>query len=211
MQAARSDSLLLNQKLTAGMARLLLTSRRDFHYRRSPMKNLPSMASLLCLLALSMPACKTITDLPIGTHLAENFEPSKFEGTWYQIARVPNKAEAGITNVKTSYVRQPDGRWQVADLGWKNEYGRWVSRTKLSLNRQDTEPGTFLFRFNEPRHVLALDPTFKYAIVSGSNLKLLWILARTPEPNPEAVQLMLEQAQGMGFPLEEITFLPVQK
>ena len=193
------------------MDRFLLTSRRNLSNRRSPMKNLPSMAPLLCLLALSMPACKTITDLPIGTHLAENFNASKFEGTWYQIARVPNEAEAGITNVKTSYLRQPDGCWQVSDLGWKNEYGRWVSRTKVSLNRPDTEPGTFLFRFNEPRHVLAIDPTFKYAIVSGSNLKLLWILSRTPDPNPGTVQQMLEQAQDMGFPLEEITFLPVQK
>ncbi len=193
------------------MDRFSLISHKDLRERRPLMKNLPAMARLLCLLALSMPACKTITDLPIGTHLAENFDASKFEGTWYQIARVPNKAEAGITNVKTSYLRQPDGCWKVSDLGWKNEYGRWVSRTKVSLNRQDTEPGTFLFKFNEPRHVLAIDPTFKYAIVSGSNLKLLWILSRTPEPNAETVQQMLEQAQDMGFPLEEITFLPVQK
>ena len=193
------------------MDRLLLMSGRNLRYSRLPMKNLPSIAHLLCLLALSMPACKTITDLPIGTHLAENFAASKFEGTWYQIARVPNKAEAGITNVKTSYLRQPDGSWQVSDLGWKNEYGRWVSRTKVSLNKPEIAPGTFLFKFNEPRHVLAIDPTFQYAIVSGSNLKLLWILSRTPEPNPEAVQQMLSTAQGMGFPLEEITFLPVQK
>jgi apolipoprotein D and lipocalin family protein len=175
------------------------------------MKNLTATAALCCALALSMPACKTITELPIGTHLAENFDASKFEGSWYQIARVPNKAEAGITNVKTSYLRQPDGQWQVSDLGWKNEYGRWVSRSKVSLNRPETAPGTFLFRFNEPRHVLALDPTFKYAIVSGSNLKLLWILSRTPDPNPGAVEQMLTQAKDMGFPLEEITFLPVQR
>jgi apolipoprotein D and lipocalin family protein len=141
------------------------------------MKNFTPTAALCCALALSFTACKTITDLPVGTHLAENFNPAKFEGSWYQIARVPNKAEAGITSVKTSFLQQPDGRWQVSDLGWKNEYGRWVSRTKVSLNRPETPPGTFLFRFNEPRHVLAVDPTFKHAIVSGSNLKLLWILS----------------------------------
>ncbi len=175
------------------------------------MKNFTSTAALCCALALWLTGCKTITDLPVGTHLAENFNPVKFEGSWYQIARVPNKAEAGITSVKTSFLRQPDGRWQVSDIGWKNEYGRWVSRTKVSLNRPETPPGTFLFRFNEPRHVLAIDPTFKHAIVSGSNLKLLWILSRTPDPNPEDVERMLNQAKDMGFPLEEITFLPVQK
>jgi apolipoprotein D and lipocalin family protein len=175
------------------------------------MKNFTSNATLCCALALSCAACKTITDLPVGTHLAENFNPAKFEGNWYQIARVPNQAEAGITSVKTSFLRQADGRWQVSDLGWKNEYGRWVSRTRVSLNRPETPPGTFLFRFSEPRHVLAVDPTFKHAIVSGSNLKLLWILSRTPDPNPEDVERMLNQARDMGFPLEEITFLPVQK
>jgi apolipoprotein D and lipocalin family protein len=41
-------------------------------------------------------------------------------------------------------------------------------------------------------------------MISGPDKSYLWILARRPELDPETLGLLVEQARGLGFPVDEL-------
>lgn len=152
--------------------------------------------------------------MPEGTHVAANFDPDRFEGRWYQIARIPNLSEAGTTMCSTSYSRNPDGTWEVFDMAWHNAAGRWIGKnlttSKLLPEPTPVRPGNFVFPKAPPRHVLVVDAPHRYALVSGPDHRTLWLISKDAMPDEGRVHSMLEQAKGLGFPIEQVTFMPLR-
>lgn len=152
--------------------------------------------------------------MPEGTRLAANFDPERFEGRWYQIARIPNLAEAGTTMCSSNYSRNVDGTWEVFDMAWHNAAGRWIGKnfttSKPTPEPTPVRPGNFVFPKAPPRHVLVVDAPHRYALVSGPDHKTLWLLSKEASPDEGRVHSMLEQAKGLGFPIEQVTFLPLR-
>jgi apolipoprotein D and lipocalin family protein len=181
-----------------------------------------SRKTLLHLLVLAglclLPACATPRVVPPkppeGTRVAQNFNPALFEGRWFQIARIPNLAEAGTTMCTSNFSQNLDGTWEVFDLAWYNASGRWVgknfSTNKPIPNTVPPAPGSFVFTGVPPRHVLVVDAPHRYALVSGPDHKTLWLLSKEPHPDEGRVHSMLEQAKSLGFAIEQITFLPLR-
>ena len=54
-------------------------------------------------------------------------------------------------------------------------------------------------------HVIALDrEDYRWAMVSGPSRDYLWILARELEMHEEVYRRLVDQARGLGFPVEEL-------
>lgn len=47
----------------------------------------------------------------------------------------------------------------------------------------------------------------RYALVAGSNHRLLWILAREPSLDPETIARLRERAEAAGFDLSGLIFV----
>jgi apolipoprotein D and lipocalin family protein len=152
--------------------------------------------------------------VPQGTRVASNFDPERFEGRWYQIARIPNIPEAGTTMNTSSFSRNPNGTWDIYDMAWNNAAGRWIGKnsttSKILPEATFISPGSFIFKKAPPRHVLVVDAPHRFALVSGPDHRTLWLLSKDASPDEGRVHSMLEQAKGLGFPIEQITFLPLR-
>jgi apolipoprotein D and lipocalin family protein len=55
--------------------------------------------------------------------------------------------------------------------------------------------------------VIAIDKNYQYALVSGSSLKYLWILSRTPQLPQNIKEEYLQLAHEKGFKVENLIWV----
>jgi apolipoprotein D and lipocalin family protein len=172
----------------------------------SPLR-LPTRA-LAAVLALASIAFAGCTSLPEGVTPVTGFDAQRYMGEWYSVHRLDHSFERGLTNVSARYALQPDGSVQVINRGfdaqdceWKQVIGKAkfvgssdVARLKVSFF------GPFYGGYN----VFALDPEYRWAMVSGPNHGYLWILAREPRLAPQVRERLVAQARAAGFAVDEL-------
>ena len=49
------------------------------------------------------------TGIPSGIRAVENFDVQRYQGTWYEIARLDHRFERGLTCVSATYTPREDG------------------------------------------------------------------------------------------------------
>ena len=111
------------------------------------------------------------------------FELERYLGKWYEIARLPNPFQEGMTAVSAEYTRSADGKIRVANRGWKAGKLKQIS----GRVRPDADfPGTgalevsFFWPFYQPYRIVKLADDYRYSVVTGATAKYLWVLSRTP-------------------------------
>ncbi|ADV27278.1 Lipocalin family protein [Pseudoxanthomonas suwonensis 11-1] len=58
------------------------------------------------------------------------------------------------------------------------------------------------------RWVLAVDPSYQWALVGAPDQDHLWVLARQPHMDRTLLASLVERAQAMGYPVDELVFEP---
>jgi apolipoprotein D and lipocalin family protein len=81
-----------------------------------------------------MPELKTV----------EHVEVARYMGTWYEIAKFPQRFERGLVGVTAVYTLLPDGRVQVLNGGYKGDFnGRYRStKGKAWWSTRDPTPSS---------------------------------------------------------------------
>lgn len=134
---------------------------------------------------------------------AEKIELSKYLGTWYEVARIPNWFEKDLVGVTATYSLKDNGEIKVFNLGYKNNLG---GEKKVAEGRawipDNNQPGrlkvSFFFLVSADYIVLDIDPNYQYAMV-GSGKDFLWILSRSPQLDNAIYQSLLAKASGLGY------------
>ena len=118
-------------------------------------------------------------DIPVVT----GFEPERYLGIWYEIARLPNRFEKDMNQVTAEYRAMPDGRIRVTNRGTSGGKSRHVSG-KAKFTRGPTVGElkvTFFPPFSGSYRIIELASDYSSAIVTGDHRGYLWILARKPQ------------------------------
>lgn len=141
------------------------------------------------------------------------FELERYLGTWYEIARLPNWFEKGLTHVTATYSMRDDGKVKVVNKGYKDgEKKVAVGKAKFA---GPPDIGhlrvSFFWIFYSDYIIVELDPEYRYALVVGSGTDLLWILSRTPQLEQEIVERLLNRARELGFDTEQVFFTPQEE
>jgi len=134
----------------------------------------------------------------------------RYAGTWYEIARLPNRFEKKcVSNVTANYTVRPDGRITVTNR-CKQSDGSTSEATGIA-RRMEGKPTSvlqvrfapaflsFLSKVWGDYQVIELGPQYDYSIVGSPDRKYLWILARTPRLDPAIYQSLVERARAQGF------------
>ena len=164
------------------------------------------LTSLLCL---ALCAC---TGLPEGVEPVQDFEPERYLGKWYEIARLDHSFERGLTRVTAEYSRRDDGGIRVVNRGYNAEKGEWEqAEGKAYFVRSDDE-GYLKVSFFGPFYgayvVFGLDhDNYRYSFVSGPDRSYLWLLARTPKVDQAVIDRFVTVADSLGYPTEELIFV----
>jgi apolipoprotein D and lipocalin family protein len=141
--------------------------------------------------------------VPRGLQPVQNFDLRRFEGHWYEIARLDHRYERGLTRVSIDYRALPDDRVEIDSRGydtirreWRSQNG--IARFQGSRNEASLEV-SFLDAFHSGYNVLYIDPGYRYALVAGSNRHYFWLLSRTPQLDSSVIESLLARARVWGF------------
>ena len=154
---------------------------------------------------LSFLSCKPTANLST----VEKVDIKKYEGEWFEFARLPNSFEKGLNCVTATYTLKENNKIEVLNKGYsikdkgkiKTAQGRaWVPDSEL--------PGrlkvSFFWPFSGDYYIISLDEEYKYALVGDPSRKYLWILSRTKNLDDKVYSDLLELAKTNGFDISKI-------
>jgi apolipoprotein D and lipocalin family protein len=161
------------------------------------------LKNVLCCLAMLVSAVSY--SQPLRT--AVNVDLNRYAGTWYEIARLPNRFQVQcIADVTAQYRKREDGRIVVinrckkADGSMEEATGLArimdpINQAKLSVRFAPTWLAWLPYVWGD-YWILELAADYSVAVVGEPGLKYLWILSRTPSiPDATYAELLSRLAE----------------
>lgn len=149
--------------------------------------------------------------IPKGATAIRNFNPQKYLGKWYEIARFDYKFERNMDNVTATYSENEDGSIRVNNRGYNYLKKEWKEATGEARFVKDQTEARLKVSFFKPiwsgYNVIDIDDNYQYALVAGNSLKYLWILSRTTEIPESIRQRFLEKAKKIGYNIDDLIWV----
>ena len=156
--------------------------------------------------ATLLSACSTAP--PEGLQSVTPFDVQRYQGTWYEIARLDHSFERNMMDVSAHYTLQADGSVQVINRGFDTRKNEWKQAVGKAVFTGATDRGSLKVSFFGPfyggYHVVALDPAYRWSMVVGPDRDYLWILARDKQLDPALQAQLLSQAQAFGLATDKL-------
>lgn len=127
----------------------------------------------------------------------------RYYGTWYEIARLPNRFQSKCVSDVRAHYAPDDGGISVVNScrtrGGQLEQAEGVAH--LVAGSMGSKLRVSFFRpFYGDYWILALDPDYRWVLVGEPARRYAWVLARTPELDEATRERLLAQADALGFP-----------
>ena len=184
--------------------------------RMMPCTPLFATAVLAALLAGPAPAAADATP-PLET--IATLDVPRYLGTWHQVALYPNRFQSQCVAATTArYALRDDGRLEVTNrcrradgridqaVGAARQIGGATS-PKLQVRFAPAWLGWLPMVWGD-YWVIDLDAGYQLAAVSEPKREYLWILSRTPTPDPVAYDALLQRLAARGFDLQRLQRSP---
>lgn len=162
--------------------------------------------------------CVLMTFLPAGAQqvvLSRNdgmslpspeiFDPVRYLGKWYEVARLPAEFQPGNTLATAEYSAGEDGGLIIKNSAYSSD-GKLLSSIEGKAQLAPGDPsGRLRVSFGpalpaEPNYyVLHVDDKYRFAVVGTPNRKSLHILAREVPVPQERTDELIAIADGAGF------------
>ncbi len=177
------------------------------------MKTRKSTLSILTFIIMTV--FFSCSSIPKGAVAIEPFAKDKYLGKWYEIARLDFKFERGLNNTTAEYSLNKNGTLKVDNKGYDAKKGEWSQAIgKAKFIKGDSIAMlkvSFFGPFYGGYNVIAIDPEYKYALVSGSSLKYLWILSRNTSIPDVVKNKYLKIANEIGYNTSDLLWVEHNK
>ena len=126
----------------------------------------------------------------------------RYAGKWYEIASVTGYFQKGCECTTAEYQIIPaDEHIRVINRCFRN--GKWSQIEGKAFRDPARRDGKlkeqFFWPFRADYWVIDLAPDYNWAVVSGPELRYLWILSRTPQMDENTFQSILSRLKTIGF------------
>jgi apolipoprotein D and lipocalin family protein len=148
------------------------------------------------------------------------FQPARYAGMWYELARIPNSLQARcIGDVTATYRPLDDGALTVVQrcreagdrfsvlVGWAKPTPGDPSRARMKLSFMPAWL-RWLPSAQDDHWVVFVDPDYRYAVVSDPERRSMHLLSRTPEIDAAALEPILERLKAQRYPVERLVVTP---
>jgi apolipoprotein D and lipocalin family protein len=156
----------------------------------------------------SFSSCSTI---PQGVEAVTPFDVKRYQGKWFEVARLDFKFERNLNNTSATYSLSKDGSVRVVNRGYsyvKKQWKQAVGKAKMVGNPNVAMlKVSFFGPFYSGYNVIALDSEYRYALVAGKSLKYLWILSRETTIPEDVRQRYLKLADSLGYKTSELVWV----
>lgn len=168
------------------------------------------MRAFIVLLLLSF--LNGCVGLPEGVRPVDEFDINKYQGRWYEIARLDHSFERGLNRVTAEYSLRDDGGVKVINKGFSIAENEWKEAEGKAFFVRSQDEGYLKVSFFGPFYgsyvVFELDKDrYQYAFVSGPNTSYLWLLSRNPTVSKELVGRFVKRSKELGFNTDNLIFV----
>ena len=167
------------------------------------------MNKLFIILLLLLAGC---TGLPENVRPVNDFKAEKYLGKWYEIARLDQSFERGLTRITAEYSLRPDGGLKVLNRGYSASENKWQEAEGKAYFVGDPTQAHLKVSFFGPIYgsyiVFELDrENYQYALVSGPDKSYLWLLSREPKIKDDIKKTLIAKADSLGFDTSQLIFV----
>ncbi|MEJ2690882.1 MAG: lipocalin family protein [Deltaproteobacteria bacterium] len=128
---------------------------------------------------------------------------SRYQGTWYEIARYPNRFQQGCQDSRATYTLLNDGKVSVLNECYDEKSGKqrkakgkaWVIDKKTNAKLKVS----FFWPFSGDYWIIDLGENYEYAVVGHPARKYLWILSREDRMEEDLFQEIAERLKIQGY------------
>ncbi len=135
-----------------------------------------------------------------------NLDIKRYLGNWYEIGRLPMRAEKNLEYVTAIYNLKKNGKIEVVNSGYKK--GKLKSIRGTAWAPDEKCMGSLLVSFFKPfkseYNVIMLEENYQYAVVMGDTRDRMWILSRTPQMDDKTYKMIIEFLDENGFNTKKI-------
>lgn len=151
------------------------------------------------------------TGIPEGVKPINNFDVERYQGKWYEIARLDHSFERGLEQITAQYTIKPDGSVEVINQGFSTDENEWNKAIGKAKFVDKPDQGHLKVSFFGPFYgsyvIFYLDEDYQHAFVSGPDTSYLWFLSRSPNPSNAVINKFKTMADELGFDSAELIFV----
>ncbi len=163
------------------------------------------------VISLSLLFCACSTTLASDVVPVSHFKADRYLGQWYEIARIENRFEKGMTQVTANYSKREDGGIKVVNKGYKADKQKWKVANGKAYFVDGEDKGHLKVSFFGPIYgpyvVFELDDNYQYSFVTNHNKKYLWLLSRTPTIPNHVKSNFMNKINAMDFDTEDLIWV----
>ena len=146
----------------------------------------------------------------IDRSTVRNFRAEEFAGVWYEIARLDNAAERGLSHVSMTFNVDADGSISLRTEGLRDGTASFeVTRGRVSVpdaaRRASMKVSGMPFTDRE-LNVLEVDEEYNFALVGRRSANNLRILSRAPYIPQEDLGYLVARALERGYDISNLVF-----
>jgi apolipoprotein D and lipocalin family protein len=146
-------------------------------------------------------------------HVVSHVDLNRYLGTWYEIARFPNRFQEGCVASRATYTLLEDGKIGVLNQCYKGGLSGELSSATGKAWVVDKETNaklkvSFFWPFTGDYWIIDLGENYEYAVVGHPSRTYLWILSRTPEMEDALYSRLLERLRTQGYDTTKLTRSP---
>lgn len=136
----------------------------------------------------------------------------RYVGTWYEIARFPQRFQKSCVATTATYVQRDDGKIDVINRCRKDRVDGKEKKARGVAKVVDPDTNaklkvSFFGPFWGDYWIVNLDHDYQWAVVSDSKRESVWILSRTPQMDPELYERIVDDLRADGYPVERLVKL----
>lgn len=170
--------------------------------------------SILIILLFALCAASGCTDIPEGVQAVSGFKPERYTGKWYEIARLYFKYEKNMNNTSAHYSINDDGSISVVNRGYNYIKKEWNEARGTAHLMSPDGIGRLKVSFFGPFYggynIIALDPEYRYSLVTGNSKKQLWLLSRSKSIPADVKRKFLKTASDYGYRIDQLIWVEHQ-
>lgn len=169
------------------------------------------MKNAVIIIFILLPIACTKNYQPLA--VVSSVDINRYAGTWYEIARLPNRFEKGLICVTATYTIRGDGRIDVLNQGIPETDRSKVEKAKGIAKIPDAaDPAklkvSFFWPFSGDYWILDLDDAYQYVLIGEPSRQYLWILARQKQIEENVYRRLSEKAKTLGFDTSKLERVP---
>jgi apolipoprotein D and lipocalin family protein len=134
---------------------------------------------------------------------------SRFEGKWFELARIPIPVARDWVDTCDIYIHNADGTWSVRYEGNKTDSNGPRKVLKQRLRVPDvTRPGEMevsFIPFVWARYrLIFMSDDYRFMLVGSSSMDLLWLMSRDAKPTDAEYAALVAKAAALGYDVAKL-------